>query len=326
MSDVVGYRVAMPGAARGGAQGSRPAAPGAVRRHRARARQRLRGRRARVRAGARSSSSVVGVDLSADLVAAGNELAPPNCELIVGDATALAVRVRIVRHRRLHARSPSRPAPGARRLRARAGDAAGRPDPPRRPARLRRPGRLGRDRPLRAGARPVAHAAAARPGHPLPARRQRPRRADERDHAASSATSSATSTSSASKGDERRRVSGMAPGAVYEVEIGWYVARKRGGLARRVARHEGEASPRPLRSSAYSAPRAPAPSASGSDGLRDRAEPVREPRDDDLRLAALDRREHLLRDVAPGRPRTAGRAASRRSSDAGSPVSSRTRA
>ena len=32
---------------------------------------------------------VVGVDLSADLVAAGNELAPPNCELLVGDATAL---------------------------------------------------------------------------------------------------------------------------------------------------------------------------------------------------------------------------------------------
>jgi SAM-dependent methyltransferase len=32
------------------------------------------------------------------------------------------------------------------------------------------------------------------------------------------------------EGDERRRVRGMAPGAVYEVEIGWYVARKRGGL------------------------------------------------------------------------------------------------
>ena len=32
------------------------------------------------------------------------------------------------------------------------------------------------------------------------------------------------------EGEKRRRVSGMAPGAVYEVEIGWYVARKRGGL------------------------------------------------------------------------------------------------
>ena len=33
--------------------------------------------------------SVVGVDLSVDLVAAGNEIAPANCELRVGDATAL---------------------------------------------------------------------------------------------------------------------------------------------------------------------------------------------------------------------------------------------
>ena len=33
--------------------------------------------------------SVVGVDLSPELVEAGNELAPANCELIVGDATAL---------------------------------------------------------------------------------------------------------------------------------------------------------------------------------------------------------------------------------------------
>jgi ubiquinone/menaquinone biosynthesis C-methylase UbiE len=32
---------------------------------------------------------VVGVDRSTELVAAGNELAPSNCELIVGDATAL---------------------------------------------------------------------------------------------------------------------------------------------------------------------------------------------------------------------------------------------
>ena len=35
------------------------------------------------------------------------------------------------------------------------------------------------------------------------------------------------------EGEERRRVSGMAPGAIYEVErIGWWVAaRKRGGLS-----------------------------------------------------------------------------------------------
>ena len=34
--------------------------------------------------------SVVGVDLSEELLAAGRELAPPNCELVVGDATALS--------------------------------------------------------------------------------------------------------------------------------------------------------------------------------------------------------------------------------------------
>ena len=33
--------------------------------------------------------SVVGVDLSEDLVSAGRKLAPPNCDLILGDATAL---------------------------------------------------------------------------------------------------------------------------------------------------------------------------------------------------------------------------------------------
>ncbi len=33
------------------------------------------------------------------------------------------------------------------------------------------------------------------------------------------------------EGEERNRVGGMAPGAMYDVEIGWYVARKRGGLS-----------------------------------------------------------------------------------------------
>jgi hypothetical protein len=33
------------------------------------------------------------------------------------------------------------------------------------------------------------------------------------------------------EGEERRRVRGLAPGAVYDVEIGWYVARKRGAHA-----------------------------------------------------------------------------------------------
>jgi hypothetical protein len=29
------------------------------------------------------------------------------------------------------------------------------------------------------------------------------------------------------EGEQRERIRGLAPGAVYEVEIGWYVARKR---------------------------------------------------------------------------------------------------
>ena len=127
--------------------------------------------------------SVVGIDLSADLVDAGRALAPANCELVGRRRDGVAVRVRLVRHRRLHARPPPRAPTRARRLRAGAGDAPGRPDPPRRPARLRRPGRLGRDGPVRAGTRSVSYAAAARPGHPEPARRQRSRRADERDRA-----------------------------------------------------------------------------------------------------------------------------------------------
>ena len=89
MSDVVGYRVAMQEERAGGARGTAcsscsprsrgpsgpstaAAAPGAL-------------------AFALSPfvESVVGVDLSEELVAAGRELAPANCELIVGDATAL---------------------------------------------------------------------------------------------------------------------------------------------------------------------------------------------------------------------------------------------
>ena len=126
---------------------------------------------------------VVGVDLSADLVAAGQRARAGELRADRRRRHRPAVRVRVVRHRRLHARAPSRAPARARRLGARARDAAGRQDPARRPARLRRPGRLGRDRPLREGARSLAHAAPAGPGHPLPARRQRPRGADERDRA-----------------------------------------------------------------------------------------------------------------------------------------------
>ena len=110
---------------------------------------------------------VVGVDLSAELVAAGNELAPPNCELIVGDATALPFEygsfdiagcMRVLHH----ARRPELVVSELARVTRPGGTIL-----LDRPARLRRPGRLGRDRPLRAGTRSVAHPAAARPGHPL---------------------------------------------------------------------------------------------------------------------------------------------------------------
>ena len=88
MSDVVGYRVAI--------QGERAAAL------RDRVQQLLapftgteRALDSGCGAGALAFSlapfvgSVVGVDLSADLIAAGRQLAPANCELTVGDATAL---------------------------------------------------------------------------------------------------------------------------------------------------------------------------------------------------------------------------------------------
>ena len=156
--------------------------------------------------------SVVGVDLSAELVAAGQR--------------ARAGELRADRRRRRRrcrsstARSTSRAACASSTTRARPElvvselarvTRARRQDPARRPARLRRPGRLRRDRPLREGARPVARAAAARPGHPLPPRRQRPRGADERDRARASATSSATSISSGSKARSGGASAGWRP-------------------------------------------------------------------------------------------------------------------
>ena len=98
-----------------------------------------------------------------------------------------------------------------------------------RPARFRRPGRLGRDGPVRAGRDPT-------PTRLLP---------DQDIRFLLDANDLEVQTNEITRerrdlehyldlvgleGDERRRVSGMAPGAVYEVEIGWYVARKRGGL------------------------------------------------------------------------------------------------
>jgi SAM-dependent methyltransferase len=174
--------------------------------------------------------SVVGVDLSPDLVAAGMELAPANCELMVGDATALPFEygsfdiagcMRVLHHAR-------RPELVVSEL-----------------ARVTRPGgrillidQLGFVDPV-VSAETDRFEKARDPSHTrlLPDQDIRslldvndldvltneiaPERRDlERYLDLVGLT-----------GEERRRVSGMAPGAVYEVEIGWYVARKRGRLA-----------------------------------------------------------------------------------------------
>ena len=109
--------------------------------------------------------SVVGVDLSEDLIAAGRELAPPNCELVVGDATALPFEygsfdivgcMRVLHHAHRPELIVSELArvtrPGGRILLV---DQLG----------YGRPGRLGRDRPLRTGTRSLAHPSLARSGH-----------------------------------------------------------------------------------------------------------------------------------------------------------------
>ena len=173
---------------------------------------------------------VVGVDLSADLVAAGNELAPPNCELIVGDATALPFEygsfdiagcMRVLHHAR-------RPELVVSEL-----------------ARVTRPGgrillvdQLGFVDPV-VSAETDRFEQARDPSHTrlLP---------DQDIRFLLDANDLEVLTNEIAReerdleryldlvgleGDERRRVSGMAPGAVYEVEIGWYVARKRGGLS-----------------------------------------------------------------------------------------------
>jgi len=228
MSDVVGYRVAI--------QGERAAAL------RDRVQQLLapftgteRALDSGCGAGALAFSlapfvgSVVGVDLSADLVAAGRQLAPANCELTVGDATALPFEygsfdivgcMRVLHHAR-------RPELVVSEL-----------------ARVTRPGgrillidQLGFVDPVVSGetdrfekARDSSHTRLL-PDQDIrslldvndldvltneiaPEQRDLERYLDL----------------VGLEGDERRRVSGMAPGAVYEVEIGWYVARKRGGL------------------------------------------------------------------------------------------------
>ena len=173
--------------------------------------------------------SVVGVDQWADLIAAGRELAPTNCELITGDATALPFEygsfdiagcMRVLHHAR-------RPELVVSEL-----------------ARVTRPGgrillvdQLGFVDPV-VSAETDRFEKARDPSHTrlLP---------DQDIRFLLDANDLEVLTNEITReqrdleryldlvgleGEERRRVSGMAPGALYEVEIGWYVARKRGGL------------------------------------------------------------------------------------------------
>ena len=173
--------------------------------------------------------SVVGVDLSEDLVAAGRELAPPNCELVVGDATALPFEygsfdivgcMRVLHH-------AHRPELIVSEL-----------------ARVTRPGgrillvdQIGAVDPV-VSAETDRFEHARDPSHTRLLPDQDIRGfldANDLDVLTNVIVNERRNLEHyldlvGLEGDERRRVSGMAPGAVYEVEIGWYVARKRGGL------------------------------------------------------------------------------------------------
>ena len=175
--------------------------------------------------------SVLGVDLSEELVAAGRELAPENCELMVGDATALPFEygsfditgcMRVLHHAR-------RPELVVSEL-----------------ARVTRPGgrillidQLGFVDPV-VSAETDRFEKARDPSHARLLPDQDIRfllDVNDLDVLTNEITHELRDLERyldlvGLTGVERRRVSGMAPGAVYEVEIGWYVARKRGGLAR----------------------------------------------------------------------------------------------
>jgi ubiquinone/menaquinone biosynthesis C-methylase UbiE len=173
--------------------------------------------------------SVVGVDLSEELIAAGREIAPANCELQVGDATALPFEygsfdivgcMRVLHHAR-------RPELVVSEL-----------------ARVTRPGgrillvdQLGFVDPV-LSAEADRFEKARDPSHTRLLPDQDIRfflDANDLEVLTNEITREQRDLERyldlvGLEGEERRRVSGMAPGAVYEVEIGWYVARKRGGL------------------------------------------------------------------------------------------------
>jgi len=173
--------------------------------------------------------SVVGVDLSEDLVAAGRAIAPPNCELTVGDSTALPFAygsfdivgcMRVLHH-------AHRPELIVSEL-----------------ARVTRPGgrillvdQIGAVDPV-VSAETDRFEQARDPSHTRLLPDQDIRGfldANDLDVLTNEIVREERNLERyldlvGLEGEERRRVGGMAPGALYEVEVGWYVARKRGGL------------------------------------------------------------------------------------------------
>lgn len=230
MSDVVGQRVAMQ-AERSEALGRRVAQLLAPLTGTERALDSGCGAGALAFALAPLVGSVVGVDLSEDLVAAGRKLAPANCELTVGDSTALPFAygsfdlvgcVRVLHHARRPELVVSELArvtrPGGRILLV---DQLGDVDPlvsaeTDRFERARDPShtRLLPDQDIRFLL--DTNDLDVLTNEIVPEQRELERYLDL----------------VGLTGEERRQVSGMAPGAVYQVEIGWYVARKRGGPRR----------------------------------------------------------------------------------------------
>jgi ubiquinone/menaquinone biosynthesis C-methylase UbiE len=174
--------------------------------------------------------SVVGVDTSEELVTAGSAIAPPNCSLRVGDAAALPFEygsfdiagcVRVLHHVR-------RPELVVSEL-----------------ARVTRPGgrilvvdQLGHVDPL-VSAELDRFEHARDPSHTRLLSDQDIRSlldANDLEVLRNEATREQRDLEQyldlvGLEGEERRRVRGLAPGAVYDVEIGWYVARKRGAHA-----------------------------------------------------------------------------------------------
>ena len=171
--------------------------------------------------------SVVGVDLSEELLAAGRQFAPANCVLIAGDATALPFEygsfdiagcLRVLHHARRPELIVSElvrvTRPGGRILLV---DQLGSVDPGNsaetdRFEQARDPShtRLLSDQDIRSLL--DANDLDVLRNEIEPERRNLEQYLDLVDLTP----------------EERRRVGGMAPGADYEVEIGWYVARKRG--------------------------------------------------------------------------------------------------